>query len=112
MDVPPGMRVERNKVCKLKKALYGLKQSPRAWFGRFAKSMTKQGYHQSQGAHILFIKRSTSRLITILIVYVNNIKVIGNDTTKMDLLKGKLSKEFEIKDLETLKYFLGIFFFL
>ncbi|RVW96559.1 Retrovirus-related Pol polyprotein from transposon TNT 1-94 [Vitis vinifera] len=42
MDLPPGCMVSEKqcqKVCKLKKSLYGLKQSPRAWFGRFTKSM-------------------------------------------------------------------------
>ncbi|WKA05153.1 hypothetical protein VitviT2T_023135 [Vitis vinifera] len=42
MDIPPGCMVSEKqcqKVCKLKKSLYRLKQSPRAWFGRFIKSM-------------------------------------------------------------------------
>ena len=41
MDPPPGIPKYSNipLVCMLKKALYGLKQSPRAWFGRFTKSM-------------------------------------------------------------------------
>ena len=47
MDLPPGCMVSEKqcqKVCKLKKSLYGLKQSPRAWFGRFTKSMRAFGY--------------------------------------------------------------------
>ena len=41
MDPPPSIPKYSNipLVCKLKKALYGLKESPRAWFGRFTKSM-------------------------------------------------------------------------
>ncbi|KAL5548419.1 hypothetical protein UlMin_003650 [Ulmus minor] len=55
MDPPPGYMPERHnqKVCRLKKALYGLKQSPRAWFGRFTKSMINFGYHQSNSDHTL-----------------------------------------------------------
>ena len=47
MNLPPGCMVSEKqcqKVCKLKKSLYGLKQSPRAWFGRFTKSMRAFGY--------------------------------------------------------------------
>ena len=60
MDLPPGCMIPEvhcRKVCKLKKLLYGLKQSPRAWFGRFMKSMRFFGYHQSNSDHTLFLKK-------------------------------------------------------
>ena len=46
IEVPHGIESShiKSKVCKLLKSLYGLKQSPRAWFGRFAKFVTKCGY--------------------------------------------------------------------
>ncbi|KAA3477094.1 Retrovirus-related Pol polyprotein from transposon TNT 1-94 [Gossypium australe] len=45
MDPPLGIEkyLETIMVCKLEKALYGLKQSPRAWFGRFMKSISCLG---------------------------------------------------------------------
>ena len=42
------------------------------------------------------------------IVYVDDIFLIGNDPAEMKKLKRQLAKEFEIKDLGKLKYFLGI----
>ena len=68
-----------NKVYKLKKTLYELKQSPRAWFGRFAKVMKESEYKQSQGDHTFFIKHLVAGGITTLLVYVDDIIVIGND---------------------------------
>ena len=58
MDPPPGVQKYSDiaMVCKLRKALYGLKQSPRAWFGRFTKSMRNFGYKQSNSDHTLFLK--------------------------------------------------------
>ena len=53
------------------------------------------------------MKHSSSGKVTILIVYVGDITVIGDDSGEIKILKDKLSKEFEIKDLGTLKYFLG-----
>ena len=97
-----------NKVCKLKKALYGLKKSPRAWFGRFAKVMKESGYKQSQGDHTLFIKHSAAGGVTTLLIYVDNIIVIGNYERKKHELKQRLAIEFEIKELGKLKYFLSI----
>ena len=110
MDVPPGFEDSKSagKVCKLKKSLYGLKQSPRAWFERFTQAMLRWGYKQSQGDHTLFIKHSPDNKVVALIVYVDDIVVMGDDLDAMEQLQKCLSKEFEIKDLGRLKYFLGI----
>ncbi|RVW16197.1 Retrovirus-related Pol polyprotein from transposon RE1 [Vitis vinifera] len=110
MDLPPGCMVSEKqcqKVCKLRKSLYGLKQSPRAWFGRFTKSMIAFGYHQSNSYHTLFLKKQHGK-ITTLIVYVDDKVVIGNDPKERKALENYLSREFEMKDLGPLKYFLGI----
>ncbi|KAK3018269.1 hypothetical protein RJ639_004504 [Escallonia herrerae] len=45
---------------------------------------------------------------TILIVYVDDIILTGDDYEEMNRLKTILAKEFEIKDLEKLRYFLGM----
>ncbi|RVW57872.1 Retrovirus-related Pol polyprotein from transposon RE1 [Vitis vinifera] len=110
MDLPPGCMVSEKqcqKVCKLKKSLYGLKQSPRAWFGRFTKSMRAFGYRQSNSDHTLFLKKQHGK-ITTLIVYVDDMVVTGNDPEERKALQNYLSREFEMKDLGPLKYFLGI----
>ncbi|RVW25420.1 Retrovirus-related Pol polyprotein from transposon RE1 [Vitis vinifera] len=110
MDLPPGCMVSEKqcqKVCKLKKSLYGLKQSPRAWFGRFTKSMRAFGYRQSNSDHTLFLKKQHGK-ITTLIVYVDDMVVTGNDPEERKALQNYLSREFEMKDLGHLKYFLGI----
>ena len=109
MKILPGFEGNTgNKVCKLKKALYGQKQSPRAWFGSFAKVMKEFGYKQSQGVHTLFIKHSALGGVIALLVYVDGVIVAGNDKREKHDVKQKLAKEFEIKELWKLKYFLGI----
>ncbi|KAL5804478.1 hypothetical protein ACOSQ3_031278 [Xanthoceras sorbifolium] len=107
MDLPPGFDSKTGKVCRLKKALYGLKQSPRAWFGRLSTSMRKFGYQQSNSDHTLFFKHKGGK-ITILIVYVDDMIVTGNDDLEMTNLQRHLATEFEMKDLGVLRYFLGI----
>ncbi|KAL0560267.1 hypothetical protein IC582_000667 [Cucumis melo] len=93
-------------VCKLQKSLYGLKQSPRAWFDRFTTFVKSQGYSQGHSDHTLFTKVSKTGKITILIVYVDDIVLTGDDQTEISQLKQ--GDEFEIKDLGNVKYFLGI----
>ena len=110
IELPPGCnrQTEGNKqVCRLRKSLYGLKQSPRVWFGRFTSFMKSIGYKQSNSDHTLFLKYNEDR-ITTLIVYVDDMIVTGNDSEEMKTLQKHLAREFEMKDLGELKYFLGI----
>lgn len=64
MEVPPGFKFDKGKVCKLMKALYGLKLSPRVWFVRFTNVMTNIGYKQIQEDHTLFYKHLTLGRVT------------------------------------------------
>lgn len=47
MNPPPGFRLKKAKVCKLKKTLYDLKQSLRAWFGQLSHSILAYGFKQA-----------------------------------------------------------------
>ena len=95
-----------NQVCKLKKAFYGLKQSSKAWFGRFTRAMIDLEYHQARGDHALFIKHGGA--VTTLLVYVDDILIIGGDVEEIRKLTEALSRQFDMKQLGPLKYFLGI----
>ena len=104
MDFPPGCLLsekQSQKLCRLKKSLYGLKQSLRAWFGKFTQSMKAFSYCQSNLDHTLFLKKHRGK-ITILIVYVDDMVVIGNDLEERKTLQNYFSKEFEMKDLGSL----------
>ena len=91
----------------MKKSLYGLKQSPRAWFDRFSKVLKSEGYKQSLSDHTMFVKTEGKRRC-ILIVYVDDIILTGDHIDEMSRIKVALGKEFEVKDLGDLKYFLGM----
>lgn len=55
----------------------------------------------------MFIRRANNK-ITILIVYVNDMVVTGDDSHEVSNLEAHLAREFEIKDLGPFRYFLGI----
>jgi Reverse transcriptase (RNA-dependent DNA polymerase) len=107
MDMPPGYSGQGNKVCRLKKAIYGLKQSPRAWYGRLSSSLLQIGYKCSTADSSIFIKRTNGKLVIVL-VYVDDLVITGNDESGITSLKQHLNENFDIKDLGKLKYFLGI----
>ena len=70
--------------------------------------MTTFDYKQSNSYHTLFLKKRHEK-ITALITYINDIIVTKNDIPKKrKALQEHLSREFKMKDLGPLKYFLRI----
>ncbi|XP_058770683.1 uncharacterized mitochondrial protein AtMg00810-like [Vicia villosa] len=107
MVPPQGVSHNQGEVCKLKKALYGLKQAPRAWFGKFTTVITSIRFRSSDHDSALFVKTTHHGLI-LLLLYIDDMIITGDDTDGINDLKLQLSKQFEMKDLGTLRYFLGI----
>ena len=70
--------------------------------GQFLITMLGFGYKQSNADHTMFIKHNGDMII-VLIVYVDDIVVIGNDVKEMFHLKLHWARQFEIKDLGPLK---------
>ncbi|WJZ96775.1 hypothetical protein VitviT2T_015427 [Vitis vinifera] len=107
MQPPPGLSVESNKVCHLRRALYGLKQAPRAWFAKFNSTIFRLGYTASPYDSALFLRRTDKGTI-LLLLYVDDMIITGNDLSGIQELKDFLSQQFEMKDLGHLSYFLGL----
>ena len=96
-----------NHVCRLWKSLYGLKQAPRAWFERFSTQLLHMRFQASLADSSLFILHH-GKLVIYLLVYVDDIVIIGNNPSFLDSLVTQLSQAFELKDLGPLHYFLGL----
>lgn len=87
-----------NYVCELNWSLYGLKQSPRAWYSRLSGSLHDMGFTSSQADTSLFIKLEDHLTIFILI-YVNDIIIIGSSSFGVQLVINKLGQCCSIKVL-------------
>nr|GEV62100.1 retrovirus-related Pol polyprotein from transposon TNT 1-94 [Tanacetum cinerariifolium] len=98
---------EYGRVCKLMKALYGLKQSPHTWFGKFSNAVILFGLRRSVYDHFVFYSSSDASCI-LLVVYVNDIVITSSDKAGIKKLKSFIGTCFQTKDLELLKYFLGV----
>lgn len=94
-------------MCKLKKSLYGLKQAPRQWFSKLSSTLLQLGYLQSKSDYSLFTKHS-SNTVTLVLVYVDYLLISGNNMDTINHLKRMLAQTFHMKDLGTLRYFLGL----
>ncbi|CAN0903190.1 Retrovirus-related Pol polyprotein from transposon RE1 [Linum grandiflorum] len=107
MEPPPGYSTPPNTVCLLKRSLYSLKQAPRMWFEKFQNTVMSHGYAQSKQDPSLFIKRS-SRGISVLLLYVDDMILTGDDLVGIAEVKQALHDSFSLKDLGNLTYFLGL----
>ncbi|MCO5604891.1 hypothetical protein L7F22_059065 [Adiantum nelumboides] len=61
----------------------------------------------SHADHSLYGRQSDASFVLITI-YVDDLIIVGDSETKIDHVKGLLKKEFEMKDLGELRYFLGL----
>jgi hypothetical protein len=75
-----------DKVCKLQRSIYGLVQASRSWNTRFDKVIKAFGYIQTYREACIYKKVSGSS-IEFLIVYVDDILIIGNDIEFLESIK-------------------------
>jgi hypothetical protein len=94
-------------VCKLDKALYGLKQAPRAWYSKLSVMLCEIGFTSSKADTSLFYFNKDDITMFVL-VYVDDIIVASSSSRATEGLLRKLNKEFALKDLGALHYFLGM----
>jgi hypothetical protein len=103
----PGVDAPSDHVCRLRRALYGLKQAPRVWFERFASVIQAAGFTPSDHDHALFIHLSPRGQI-VLLLYGDDMLITGDDPQHISHVKKHLGEQFQMSDLGSLSYFLGI----
>ena len=94
-------------VCRLRRALYGLKQALRACFERFSSVVEVAGFIASIHDPAVFTYTS-SRGRTVLLLYVDDMILTGDDLAHIAFVKQKLCEIFLMTDMGPLRYFLGI----
>jgi hypothetical protein len=110
MQQPHGYEIKgkENFVCRLKKNLYGLKQDPRKWYLKFDKFMIEHGYSRCHSDHCVYFKKVENGSYIILLLYVDDMLVVGSNMKDINVLKRKLANSFEMKDLGATKKILGM----
>ncbi|KAK8600794.1 hypothetical protein V6N12_050642 [Hibiscus sabdariffa] len=109
MTQPEGFVTPENagKVCKLQRSIYRLKQASRSWNLRFNDAIKEFGFIRNEDEPCVYKKFSGS-LVSFLILYVDDILIIGNDIPTLQSVKAWLSSCFSMKDLGEAAYILGV----
>lgn len=93
----------------IKRDLYGLKQAPRAsWYTWIDNYFSGLGFSKSEADPNLYQIVVEGKLI-IIVLYVDDLILTGDELLILSC-KDDLAKEFEMKDLGLLHYFLGLEF--
>ncbi|KAL0313377.1 UNVERIFIED_CONTAM: Retrovirus-related Pol polyprotein from transposon TNT 1-94 [Sesamum radiatum] len=108
MDQPEGFTTvgEEQKVCRLQRFIYGLKQASRNWNTHFDEVI--QGCDFIKNDHDPCVYKISGSSVAYLVLYVNDILLIGNDFKMFRDIKAWLSTQFSMKDMDEASYILGI----
>ncbi|KAL0434840.1 UNVERIFIED_CONTAM: Retrovirus-related Pol polyprotein from transposon RE2 [Sesamum radiatum] len=109
MDQPEGFTAvgEEQKVCHLQRSIYGLKQASRSWNTRFDEVI--RGYDFIKNDYDPCVYKKISGIsVAYLVLYVDDILLIGNDVKMLGDIKAWLSTQFSMKDMGEASYILGI----
>ncbi|KAK9018726.1 hypothetical protein V6N11_033773 [Hibiscus sabdariffa] len=98
---------DARKVCKLQRSIYGLKQASRSWNLRFNEAIQEFGFIRNEDEPCVYKKFSGS-IVSFLVLYVDDILIIGNDIPTLQSIKTWLSSCFSMKDLGEAAYILGV----
>ncbi|KAJ9538712.1 hypothetical protein OSB04_031445 [Centaurea solstitialis] len=96
-----------NRVCKLQKSIYGLKQASRRWNICFDEKIKEFGFLRSEDEPCVYV-RTNGSIVVFLVLYVDDILLMGNDIPTLQSVKTWLGKCFSMKDMGDATYILGI----
>lgn len=88
-------------MCKVKRSLYGLEQVSKQWNKKLS------SFHQSKHDYSLYTKSLDGHFLTLL-VYVDDILLVGDYLDLIASTKTTLDAKFIIKYLGVATYFLGL----
>ena len=70
--------------------------------------MSEQGYTRCHSDHCVYLKKKNDGNYIILLMYVDDMLVVGSNMQEINVLKIKLANAFEMKDLGAIKQILGM----
>lgn len=99
---PPGRKVP-SKCLKLRKSLYSLRHSAKLWLTKAVNICHELGFQECPDEPCIL-----RRDATMILLYVDDILIVGCDISYINLVKQSLAERISIRDLGEAKHFLGI----
>src|ERR1041385_4540553 len=95
------------RYANFKWSIYGLKEASRSWNLRFDDVIKAFGFVQNE-EELCVYKKASGSSVAFLVLYVDDILLIGNDVKFLEGVKEYLNGKFSMKDIGEAAYILGI----
>jgi len=96
-----------HKVCLLQKAIYGLKQASHAWNQQFHSVLQDLHFTRTRSDAGVYHRQDDGGTL-IIILYVNDITILGDNLKNVEKIKTTLSNRYEMTDLGEIESYLGV----
>ncbi|OAO97959.1 hypothetical protein AXX17_AT4G08610 [Arabidopsis thaliana] len=105
MTQPEGFTVleAARKVCKLHCSIYGLKRASRSWNARFNEAIKEFDFIRNEEEPCVY-KKTSGSAVAFLVLYVDDILLLGNDIPLLQSVKTWLESCFSMKDMGSIMY--------
>ena len=70
--------------------------------------MMSHGYNRTTSDQCVFTRKLSDNDFIIILLYIDDMLIIGHDFSKIDRLKRELNKSFSMKDFRSTKQLLGM----
>jgi len=82
-------------VVRVDRAMYGLIQSARLWYDELTRHLLSNGFQKSKADECVLVKRMQNGKYIIVILYVDDILVMGDETEDRHWVRGLLEAEYK-----------------
>ena len=93
---------------QVEEELVWLKIGSKVMVSKFDRFMSEQGYTRCHSDHCVYLKSQNDGSYIILLLYVDDMLVVGSNMQEINALKRKLANSFAMKDLGAAKQILGM----
>ena len=97
MEQPEGYNDKSDQVCRLIKSLYGLKQSALVWHRTLKGKLAELGFKESTADSSIFTRIKDAET-TIIVVYVDDMLILGNNGASLSKTIEFLTSSFKITE--------------
>jgi hypothetical protein len=107
MEHPQVFMKDSSFVCRLKKSLYGLNKAPRAWYAKMDSYLFSQNFVCCKSDPNVYMRRTIDSIL-LLVLYVDDLMIVGCSTSMIVAVKRILHDMFLMMNMDLLHFFLGL----